>query len=98
VCTEHNIVLDPTLFLTRCVKCNGSIAETAADDPRLQGHDIPDSFQIFICEACEQPYWWNEREKSSSVRAKSLAERLFEYVLQHTNKGDDGEEKALESV
>mmetsp|Transcript_12293 Transcript_12293/g.49524 ORF Transcript_12293/g.49524 Transcript_12293/m.49524 type:complete len:759 (-) Transcript_12293:119-2395(-) len=77
--------------LTRCVLCNGSIADVAADRAAalrakdLKGPGPPKlphdpSVALYECTGCGQVFWWSERANSSAARAKDLADKLRRLV------------------
>ena len=84
------IPVQPSTFLTRCVKCNGVIkAEESGEWPegwdgnRARLNDgVPDDLPLFMCTnpACTQVYWFSNRPNSSAVRSKELADELFALV------------------
>jgi len=85
--------------LSRCVRCNGLIAE--ADERRAEAIRATDpdrtklphdpKVQLYECVGCSQIFWWSERGTSSAARAKHLADRL-----RHLADDQDATTAALE--
>jgi uncharacterized protein with PIN domain len=85
----HNVQLDATTFLTRCIVCNGHIVEVhEADEKRqiLHEYEAPSSLietglAVYKCDTCYQGYWWNDMPTSSASRVFSSATHLFERCI-----------------
>lgn len=85
----HGVVLDPSTFLSRCVVCNGNIVEEHDDITKrqiLSEYEAPhtlidDGMAVYVCDGCQQGYWWNDRPKSSASRVKTAATRLLELCV-----------------
>jgi mRNA deadenylase 3'-5' endonuclease subunit Ccr4/uncharacterized protein with PIN domain len=82
----HGAVLDPVTFLTRCVVCNGKIAEVHVAEEKkriLTTYDAPtdSDLEVYECDGCQQGYWWSDRPNSSASRVKGTATRLLELCL-----------------
>jgi uncharacterized protein with PIN domain len=86
----HNVELDATTFLTRCIVCNGRIGEVhGADEKRqiLHDYDAPASLlvdaglAVYRCDTCRQGYWWNDLPTSSASRVFSTTTHLFERCI-----------------
>ena len=88
------VPVEPEVFLTRCVKCNGAIKAEGSgqwpagwDGARARAADgVPQDLPLFLCtnEACLQVYWFSNRPNSSAVRSKELADELHEIVKSAT--------------
>ena len=100
----HGVVLAPSTFLSRCVVCNGNIIEEHDYVKKRHilseyeaPHDlIDDGMAVYVCDGCQQGYWWNDRPTSSASRVKSAATRLLELCIRggvsvvENDHGSDG--------
>jgi uncharacterized protein with PIN domain len=84
----HGVVLEPTIFLSRCVVCNGNIVDVGkpTDKRRILEEyqappDLSENLEVYECDGCKQGYWWCDRPTSSASRVKNTATRLFELCL-----------------
>jgi uncharacterized protein with PIN domain len=100
---SHGVELCPSKLLSRCVVCNGNIVEEHDDTRKRQiltEYEAPhvlidEGMAVFICDGCQQGYWWNERPTSSASRVKTAATRLLELCVRagvpiHDDDDDDG--------
>jgi uncharacterized protein with PIN domain len=86
---SHGVELIPSTFLSRCVVCNGKIIEEHDDTRKRQiltEYEAPhalidEGMAVFVCDGCQQGYWWNDRPKSSASRVKTAATRLLELCV-----------------
>jgi mRNA deadenylase 3'-5' endonuclease subunit Ccr4/uncharacterized protein with PIN domain len=93
----HGVVLQPSMFLSRCVVCNGTIVEIVDEDDNddhdggggqlrhqiLEANKAPTDLDvtIFACDFCLQCYWWSEKPNSSPSRVKAAVVELFQLAL-----------------
>jgi uncharacterized protein with PIN domain len=85
----HGVVLEPSTFLSRCVVCNGNIVEEHDDITKrqiLSEYEAPhalidEGMAVYVCNGCQQGYWWNDRPTSSASRVKTAATRLLELCV-----------------
>ena len=86
---SHGVELVPSTFLSRCVVCNGQIVEEHDDGRKRQiltEYEAPhalidEGMAVFVCNGCQQGYWWNDRPTSSASRVKTAATRLLELCV-----------------
>ena len=86
---SHGVELIPSTFLSRCVVCNGKIIEEHDDTRKRQiltEYEAPhalidEGMAVFVCDGCQQGYWWNDRPTSSASRVKTAATRLLELCI-----------------
>lgn len=86
---SHGVELIPSTFLSRCVVCNGKIIEEHDDTRKrqiLSEYEAPhalidEGMAVFVCDGCQQGYWWNDRPTSSASRVKTAATRLLELCV-----------------
>ena len=86
---SHGVELIPSTFLSRCVVGNGNIIEEHDDTRKRQiltEYEAPhalidEGMAVFVCDGCQQGYWWNDRPKSSASRVKTAATRLLEVCV-----------------
>lgn len=83
----HGVKLRPSLFLTRCVVCNGVIVDVPSKERQATifaqyGYpNFSDVLDVFQCSSCGQGYWWSESPNSSASRVKDLSTQLFTQCL-----------------
>ena len=94
ILVEHRIVLNPELFLTRCMVCNGKISELIKEEHEEETlrewgvydeEKVPQELDLYYCEACYQVFWWSPVKTSSSVRAAEQADYLYQKMDELTN-------------
>ena len=100
---SHGVELIPSTFLSRCVVCIGKIVEEHDDIRKrqiLSEYEAPpalidEGMAVFVCDRCQQGYWWNDRPTSSASRVKTAATRLLELCVRagvpiRDDDNDDG--------
>jgi uncharacterized protein with PIN domain len=105
----HGVVLEPSSFLSRCVVCNGRIVEEQDDISKrriLSEYDAPhalidEGMKVYVCDGCQQGYWWNDRPTSSASRVKAAATRLLDLCVRGgvpVRENDTGTDGMFEHV
>lgn len=105
----HGVVLEPSTFLSRCVVCNGNIVEVHDDITKrriLSEYEAPhalidEGMAVYVCNGCQQGYWWNDRPTSSASRVKTAATRLLELCVRGgvpVREDDNGTDGLFEHV
>lgn len=95
---EYDLPLDSSRFLTVCGFCGHSIQNCSNDDPRLKDKWIPGDRPVFICDNCEQSYYWNDCPTSSPALAMEKAFLLAEAISDSLSKrGIEGENEEKKS-
>jgi hypothetical protein len=83
----HGVTLRPSLFLTRCVVCNGMIVDVPSKEKQASifaqygSPNFSDTLDVYQCSTCGQGYWWSESPTSSASRVKDLSTQLFVQCL-----------------
>jgi Mut7-C RNAse domain len=105
----HGVELEPSTFLSRCVVCNGNIVEEHDDTIKrriLTEYEAPhalidEGMAVYVCNGCQQGYWWNDRPTSSASRVKTAATRLLELCVRGgvpIREDDDGTDGMFQNV
>ena len=96
----HGVSLQPQLFLSRCVVCNGEIKDVHDMEEKRRifaDHQAPPGLSatianVYACNGCGQGYWWCDKPSSSASRVKLQATKLFEQCLRGGVPLVDGDE------